>query len=38
MRPVGIRIVALCMTSVAFSVSFTEEAPVTVPVVLLGMF
>ena len=35
-RPVGLRIIALCAVSVAFSLSFSLNAPIAVPICMLG--
>ena len=35
LRPLGIRVLGLILTSIAFSVSFTEEAHVSVPIIML---
>jgi hypothetical protein len=37
-HPIGLRLVALILTSIAFSTSFTQKAPIAVPFVFLGLW
>jgi APA family basic amino acid/polyamine antiporter len=38
LRPVSIRLAAVILTSLAFSTSFTQKAPLAVPIVFLGLW
>ncbi|GAX78790.1 hypothetical protein CEUSTIGMA_g6227.t1 [Chlamydomonas eustigma] len=38
LRPIGLRLVAVSVASIAFSISFTEGAPVAVPICMLALW
>jgi hypothetical protein len=37
-RPVGIRIIAIILISIGFSTSYTQKAPLAVPIVFLALW